>query len=166
MAKNSVMTQGTEVCVLVPTEADPTKFEVLTIEDVIEFDPGEDTADDIEVTPLSERKARQYMAGLETPAEAKLTINVNPQDPVHVRLYALRNKTLKWALGWSDGTATPTLSSPDGDDFTLPTTRTWFTFDGHIKTFPFSFEGNNVVKTAITIKRSGESKWVHKAVAP
>ena len=106
------------------------------------------------------------MPGLETPAEAKLSINADPQEATHVRLYALRKVPLKWAVGWSDGEAPPTLSAPDGNDFTLPTGRSWFTFDGYIKTFPFSFEGNNVVKTAITIKRSGESKWVRKAVTP
>lgn len=162
----AILTQGTEVYVLAPTEADPSKFEVLTIEDATEFDPGEDSADDIETTPLSERNSRQYMSGLETPAEAKLSIDADPQEATHIRLYALRKRPLKWAIGWSDGNAKPTLNTPDGNDFTLPTTRTWFTFDGHIKTFPFSFEGNNVVKTAITIKRSGESKWVRKAVAP
>lgn len=47
-------------------------------------------------------------------------------------------------------------------DFSLPTTRTWFLFDGYVSDFPFSFAGNAVVTTAATIQRSGGSAWIKK----
>lgn len=157
----AILSQGTEVFVLAPKKDDPTKLEVITIDDATEFDPGADSADDIETTPLSARKSRTYLPGLETPAEATLTINVDPRVATHLRLYQLQNVPMLWAVGWSDGVELPTVGA-DGT-LELPKSRTWFTFGGHIKTFPFNFEGNSVVKTAITIKRSGESKWTEKA---
>lgn len=47
--------------------------------------------------------------------------------------------------------------------FTLPATRTWFTFQGYVSDFPFDFAGNAVVSTAVAIQRSGGSAWVPKA---
>mgnify|MGYP002130236824 CR=1 FL=1 len=48
------------------------------------------------------------------------------------------------------------------EDFTLPATRTWFTFQGFVSDFPFDFAGNAVVSTAVAIQRSGGSAWVPK----
>ncbi|WP_370679377.1 phage tail tube protein [Comamonas sp. GB3 AK4-5] len=159
----ALLTQGTEVYALVPKKDDPTQLEVIVIDDATEFDPGADSADDIETTPLSARKSRTYLPGLETPAEATLTIQADPRVPSHVRLYELRNVPLQWAVGWSDGTEPPTAPATSGDGkLVLPKTRTWFIFDGHVKTFPFNLEGNSVVKSTITIRRSGESDWVRK----
>lgn len=47
-------------------------------------------------------------------------------------------------------------------DFSLPTSRTWFVFDGYVSDFPFSFAANTVVTTAATIQRSGGSAWIKK----
>lgn len=163
---NSVLTQGTEVYVLAPTEADPTVYEVLYVDCPTAFDPGADSADQIETTCLN-ATSRSYMPGLVTPAEATLTINADPQSASHVRLYNLQKIPLKWAIGWSDGTGiAPTAKAPTGDeewDFDLPATRTWYTFEGFIQTFPFSFETNSVVTSAISIQRSGDSLWIPKS---
>lgn len=47
-------------------------------------------------------------------------------------------------------------------DFVLPTTRTWFTFQGYVADFPFDFQLNTVVTTQVSIQRSGGSAWVKK----
>lgn len=158
----AVLTQGTEIYVLVPKVATPTEMEVLTINSCITFNPGDESASDIDVTPLSERDTTHNIPGLITPGEATLGLNANPADAVHVRLYGLKRVPLKWAMGWSDGTAAPTVNE-DGDGFELPTTRTFNVFDGAIATFPFQVEGNNVVKTNITIKRKGAMTWNRKS---
>ncbi|NBA95506.1 phage tail tube protein [Pseudomonas sp. R5(2019)] len=49
-------------------------------------------------------------------------------------------------------------------DFSLPTTRTWFLFDGYVSDFPFDFAANTVVVTSATIQRSGGSAWIRKTV--
>lgn len=158
----AVLTQGTEIYVLVPKVAAPTEFEVLTINSCITFNPGDESASDIDVTPLSERDTVHNLAGLITPGEAALGLNADPADPVHVRLYGLKRVPLKWAMGWSDGTAAPTVNAGD-DDFELPPTRTFNVFSGSIATFPFAVEGNSVVKTNLTIKRKGAMGWSRKA---
>jgi hypothetical protein len=53
----------------------------------------------------------------------------------------------------------------EDDDFVLPSTRTWFIFDGYVSDFPFDFAGNAVVTTAATIQRSGGSAWIRKVSA-
>lgn len=50
----------------------------------------------------------------------------------------------------------------ESDDFVLPSTRTWFLFDGYVSDFPFDFAANAVVTTAATIQRSGGSAWIRK----
>ena len=157
----AVLTQGTEVFVLVPKEDTPTEREVLTVNSCITFNPGDESASDIDVTPLSERDTTHNMAGLITPGEASLGLNADPADPVHIRLYGLKRVPLMWAMGWSDGTAAPTVNA-DGTGFELPPSRTFNVFEGSIATFPFQVEGNSVVKTSISIKRKGAMAWNRK----
>lgn len=132
------------------------------------FSPGGAPADQIEDTCL-EANDRTYKPGLRTPGEATLGVNADPEQPSHVTLHELSQQNpspvLKWAVGWSDGTEAPTANTAQ-DDFDLPSTRTWFTFDGYVSDFPFSFEQNAVVASEITIQRSGTSKWTKKGVTP
>jgi hypothetical protein len=164
----SILAQGTQVFALVPTVANPAIFEVIEIECATAFTPGGNPADQIETTCLSET-VRSYMRGLRTPGQAALTLNADPRNASHVRLYQLAEdddiESIHWAVGWSDGKGiVPTLST-EGDDFVLPTTRTWFVFDGYVSDFPFDFAANTVVTTAATIQRSGGSAWIRKAAA-
>ena len=238
----SMLTQGTQVYVLAPTQANPAILEVLTIESVTAFNPGGSPADQIEDTSLEETSARSYLRGLRTPGQASLTINADPRNASHLRLHQLSesnsNTPLKWAIGWSDGAGTPPAKAAPGvatatvlaggvgyataptltfsggggtgmagtatvaggivtgititaqgtgytsapaiafggpgtgasakvnwpdPGFTLPTTRTWFTFQGYVSDFPFDFAGNTVVSTVAAIQRSGGSAWVPKA---
>lgn len=161
----SVLTQGTEVFVLAPP-AGGGALAVLEIECATAFNPGGQPADQIEDTCLSERRARTYRKGLRTPGQAALTVNADPRNDSHIRLFELSEsddeELLRFAIGWSDGTAPPTLNVP-GDDFVLPTTRTWFVFEGYVSDFPFDFSANTVVTTAATIQRSGAGSWIKKA---
>ncbi|NWA25510.1 phage tail protein [Pseudomonas gingeri] len=65
--------------------------------------------------------------------------------------------------GGTGAAATAILGA--GDDFVLPSTRTWFLFDGYVSDFPFDFAANTVVTTAATIQRSGGSAWLRKVIA-
>jgi hypothetical protein len=160
-----MLAQGSQVYALVPTEADPAVFEVLAIACATAFTPGGNPADQIEVTCLEEHD-RSYMPGLRTPASASLTVNFDVKEPSHVRLFELSqanpSPTLKWALGWSDGTADPTVAL-GATDFTLPSTRTWFAFEGFLSDVPFDMAANSVVTSAVTIQRSGGAALIPKA---
>lgn len=155
----SILTQGTQVYCF-----DPADGTVITVACATSFNPGGAPADQIEDTCL-EAADRSYKPGLRTPGQATLGLNADPQEESHVDLhnFAQQNPspTLKWAIGWSDGTDAPTVNT-GGDDWELPTTRTWFTFDGYVSDFPFSFEQNAVVASEVTIQRTGTSLWTAK----
>ncbi len=63
--------------------------------------------------------------------------------------------------GGGTGAAAAAEVSAD-DDFALPSTRTWFLFDGYVADFPFDFQANTTVKTAVSVQRSGPGAWVRK----
>ncbi|KPW36932.1 hypothetical protein ALP45_01794 [Pseudomonas coronafaciens pv. atropurpurea] len=162
----AILTQGTQMYALVPTTADPTKMEVIEVECITAFNPGGNPADQVEITCLSD-KVRRYLRGLRTPGQASFSVDADPKNASHVRLYQLSEddsvENTSWVVGWADGfDIKPTLNAA-GDDFELPPTRTWFVFDGYVADFPFDFAGNTVVKTAGTIQRSGGSAWIRKS---
>ncbi|HAT42354.1 MAG TPA: phage tail protein [Rheinheimera sp.] len=154
----SILAQGTQVWFI-----DPTGSTLTEIPDVTSFSPAGAPADQIETTPLSSQ-ARTYKKGLRTPGQATLGINADPAIPAHIRLFDLSkdntNTTIKFAVGWSDGTTAPTVT---GGNFTLPTTRTWFTFEGYIADFPLDFAANGLVTTSCAVQRSGDATWTKKA---
>ncbi|WP_278438303.1 phage tail tube protein [Pseudomonas oryzihabitans] len=161
----SIKTQGTQVYILVPPASGTGANTVLEIEGLTAFNPGGAPADQIDTTTLKD-KARTYMKGLRTPGSASGTVQADPSKASHVRLAQLAaddsDANLKFAVGFSDGTAAPTVAS-GASDFTLPTTRTWFTFDGYVSDFPFDFATNTVVSTALTVQRSGPGAWTPKS---
>lgn len=158
----SVLTQGTQVYFI-----DPDDLSIVPILKATAFNPGGAPSDQIEDTPLEEPTTRTYKKGLRTPGQASLTINADPQIESHVRLHELSeeatDRRIKFAVGWSDGTAAPTADTEG--EFVLPTTRTWFTFEGYVSDFPLDFAQNAVVTTAASIQRSGGSVWTPKVIA-
>lgn len=157
-----MLTKGTHLYFI-----DPADNSLVRVRKVTAFNPGSSPADDVETTDLEETIARQYDKGLQTPGTATGSINANPQEASHVRLHELSvdddtNRT-QWAIGWSDGTDAPTVDS--NGTFNLPTTRTWYTFEGHVTDFPMDFQLNANVVTALTIKRSGPGTWQKKVIA-
>lgn len=152
----AIKTQETDLFVI-----DPDDNSVITVGCVTSIDGIDTTLEQIETTCLS-ASARTYTAGLATPGAATFGINTDTADSSHVRLHALKvaGVTLKWAVGWSDGTAAPTVDSHG--DFILPTTRSWIEFEGFMNSFPFSFQGNSVVQSTVGIQVSGEPSLVPK----
>ena len=65
--------------------------------------------------------------------------------------------------GGAGSGATAAAVLGDSDDFVLPSTRTWFIFDGYVSDFPFDFSANAAVTTAATVQRSGGSAWIRKS---
>lgn len=166
----SVLTQGTQLFLIDP-EFDSNGPGVREVECITALNPGGNPADQVEDTCLS-ATTRSYKKGLRTPGQATGTLNADPQNESHIRLYELSeddsDTILDFVVGWSDGpkdangtpTALPTLDS--NGDFVLPTTRTWFRFQGHVTDFPFDFQANAVVATNFTIQRSGRGFWIKK----
>ena len=155
------LAQGTQIYFIDDSGSDT---DLVTIDCATSFTPGGAPADQIETTCLEDFD-REYVPGLRTPGQATITINADPTNTSHILMHELSetnpSPTLKFAVGWSDGTAPPTIDA--GANFVLPTTRTWFTFQGYISDFPFDFALNTVVTSTVTVQRSGGSAWVPKA---
>ena len=174
----AVKTQNSQLFGLFPSATVSGEHEVLRIECINNFNGGGNPADNIVVECL-DKTTRDMMKGMRTPGQATFTIDADPRNDSHIRLHdsaesdAEEHEVIRWALGWSDGpkdaagenTALPALNV-DGDDFELPSTRTWFLFEGYVADFPFDFAANTTVKTAVAIQRSGRGAWVRKVVTP
>lgn len=109
--------------------------------------------DSIETTDLT-ATAKTFLPGLMSPGSAQFAIQFDPSNAVHKDLHAsyVAGETLKWALGWSDGSAAPTVTA---GDFTLPTTRSFLTFGGFIQDVTFDFSLNTVVNSQLSLQVSG-----------
>lgn len=152
----AVKTQGTELYFL-----DPDTGTVVEVGCVTTITGLTAARDQIETTCLGST-ARTYEAGMATPGAASFTINADPNDPSHVRLHELyvAGTKVDWALGWSDGTAVPTV---DSNGLVLPPTRSWIGFNGYVSDFPFDFALNAVVASNISVQVSDFPVWTPKA---
>lgn len=156
----SVLSQGTQVYLV-----DPATDTVLEVECATNFNPGGNPADALDDTCLADGTA-STRPGLRRPGQAALSVNADPRNASHVRLFELSNEdpspTLHFVVGWSDGVdIAPTGVDSEGD-FILPTTRTWYKFDGYVADFPFDFSLNTLVTTAVSIQRTGPAQWIVK----
>jgi hypothetical protein len=157
----SVLTQGTQVYFI-----DPDDGSVVNVVCATTFSPGGNPADQIEDTCLEAFEA-SYKPGLRRPGQATMGINADPEQESHLRLHEMSQSnpspTTKWAIGWADGTEAADADT-DGE-WALPTTRTWFTFEGYVSDFPFDFTGNSVVASTVTIQRVGGAEWIPKGIS-
>lgn len=140
---------------------DPSNDAVITVGCITNFSGLDTSIGQLETTCLGDT-ARTYVAGLSTPGAASFSINTDPADSSHIRLHALKvaGTSLRWAIGWSDGTAPPTFFT--NGDFSLPTTRSWLEFDGFMNSFSFTFALDSVVTSEIGLQVSGEPVWTKK----
>lgn len=117
--------------------------------------------DSLESTDLT-MNAKTFMPGLLSPGSAQFSIQFDPSDTTHKALHDayVAGTSLKWALGWSDGTAAPTVTL---GEFTLPTTRSFMTFNGFIQDVTFDFGLNSLVTSQVSVQVSGMPTLTAKA---
>lgn len=146
----SIKTQGTYLWTI-----DPADESLLAVACITSLDGVDSTNEQIETTCLQDL-ARTYVSGLATPGQATFGINFDSSESSHTRLFQLKQDgtTLIWAIGFSDGTAAPTVDT--GGGFDLPATRTFVQFNGFMTNFPFNFAQNSVVQTTVSIQVSGD----------
>lgn len=160
----SIFAQGSELYFVDPDTKAVTKVECPT-----GFTPGGAPADQLEDTCIDDT-TKTFKKGLRTPGSATVNLLADPKYASHVRLYELyaldtdENVNIPFAIGWSDGKGiVPTVDSEG--QFVFPTTRTWLTFEGYISDFPFDFQTNTLVSTAMAVQVSGLSVWIPKVIA-
>ena len=156
----TIKSQGTDLYTI-----DPDTGALLDVGCITSID-GIDTAiDQIETTCLNDL-SRTYEAGLATPGAATFGLQFDPADPAHIRLHQLKTSgvTLKWAIGFSDGTAVPTTATDSSGEyeFVLPASRSWLSFEGYMNSYPFTFGLNTMVTSTVGIQVSGEPVLIPK----
>jgi hypothetical protein len=158
----SKLTQGTQIYFI-----DPEDDSVVEIICATDFNPGGNPSDTIDDTCLADTTASSRK-GLRRPGQATLTVKADPTNASHLRLFELSNsdaeadQDLHFVVGWSDGIGIPPTVDSNGT-FNLPTTRTWYAFDGYVADFPMNFALNTTVEANVTIQRSGPAAWIAKA---
>ena len=146
----AIRTQGTKLYFW-----DPDSAEVVQVACVTQMNFPGAPRERIETTCMEEDE-RSYVPGLATPADASFTINFDPSEPSHQRLYELYDQAVEdvqFAVGWSDGTADPT---GDVTGMTFPSTRSFMEYLAAVVDVPYDFAVNAVVATAVALQVSGK----------
>lgn len=151
-------TQGTQLYLL---DNAVSPAEVVRITNLTTFDGLGGAASDIDITNF-DSLAREYLVGLVDNGTSSFGMNLDPQSAVHQRLLAIRGgDRFAWAIGMSDGTAAPTIAA--GDVFTLPTTRSWFTFTASVQEATIAFQTDDAVRVQGSLRVSGAITLTPKA---
>jgi hypothetical protein len=134
---------------------DPDTDDIVEVDCITSFNGLTASRDQTDVTCMQD-EGRSFEPGLLNPGNANFGILFDSSKASHVRLHALyvAGTKLEWALAGSDGTAPPT-SVDSGGDFVLPTTRTFWTFNGYLSDYPFDFAIGGRVASTIAIQLSG-----------
>lgn len=148
-----IKTQGTQLFIIDPSGSDA--CEVLTIECATNLSGLGAPREQIETTCL-ESDTREYVGGLATPAPLNVTVNFDPNNESHFRLYELwkSNENFKLAIGFGPETNVPTVDS--ACDFEFPTQRAYVSAEGYVVDIPLDISLNSVVTAVIPIQLSGE----------
>lgn len=118
----------------------------------------------IEVTCL-ESSQREYVSGLGTPGQVTVTVNFDPAEPSHLKLYELwrdGGANIDFAIGYGGPKdSDPTLDT--AGDFVFPTNRHFIEFDGYVVDVPHEGALNSVWTSGIPIQISGPYTLFPKA---
>lgn len=159
----SIFAQGSELYFV-----DPDTKEVVKVQCPTGFTPGGAPADQLEDTCIDDT-TKTYKKGLRTPGSATINLLADPKYTSHLRLYELymldsdENTDIEFVIGWSDGRGVAPTVDSDGQ-FVFPTTRSWLPFAGYISDFPFDFQANTLVSSAVTVQQSGIRPWIPKVI--
>lgn len=159
--RKGVLTQGTQVWIEHGDSAAPT---LTKMDCITSISLGDDSVSDIDDTCLEETDTKTSQPGLNTPGEGEITIKTDPLNASHMKLLQLaENRTpVKVYIGWSDGTTAPTLNATV---VTLPTTRTFTTFDAILRVSSPTFEPDSLVEHKVAMKRQSKVTTIYKLPA-
>ena len=106
----------------------------------------------------------QYKPGMPNPGQMTVNLNFDPSVVSHQELWDLFNAqtVVTWAVGWSDGKDIPPTVNASTGVLSFPNTRTFVSFDGYIADLPLDFAINSLVKSAMSVQRSGARTLHHK----
>lgn len=109
----------------------------------------------------------EYVGGMAAPSALSVPLNFDVNNPSHLALLDIYNNSdpdnlYTFIIGWPTPTGVPPTVNPSTGLITYPTNRTYISFDGYISDFPIDFAVNALVKSTMSIQRSG-ARTIHKA---
>jgi hypothetical protein len=118
--------------------------------------------DQIETTCLENTDDKTYLAGLGNPGQVSVPFVFEPSAADQKLLYALHDsgEIVNWMVGFSDGTAAPTIVS---GVLTMASTRSAAQFDAFVSDVNIDVATNEIVRGTLTLQRSGNVAWSWKA---
>lgn len=150
----AVKTQGTQLYIADPNAS--SGCELLIVECATAISGLSNPREQIEVTCL-ESDTREYEGGLSTPGQLTVTVNFDPRNESHMRLYEFwrdNAENFNAAIGFGGPVnSNPTLDS--ACDFVFPSNRTFIEFNGYVADVPLEAALNSVWTSAISIQISG-----------
>jgi hypothetical protein len=110
-------------------------------------------------------EAEEFSPGMPSPGAATIAMDFDTAVASHMLLEDLNANqvTAKWAVGYSDGTAPPTVDS--SGDFSLPTSRSWIVFSAYVADIPMDFALNSNVTSSIGVQPSGRRQIIAKVAS-
>lgn len=146
----SVKTKGTELFLIDPTGT-PSAIKIGCPTGISGLGGAKSQ---IETTCLDSDE-QEFVAGFAQPGAVTVNLDFDPTLISHADLWALAEsgESRTWVIGFSDGTAPPTVAV--GPVITFPATRTFIEFTGYVSDLPLDFALNSVIKSAMQIQRSG-----------
>jgi len=116
-------------------------------------------ADQLEDTCLDNTTDKTYKRGLGNPGQVSVPFNFIPSNAGHQSVIddiKADGRVLKWLIGFSDGTAAPTVTA---GAFTPPANRTSAEFDAYVADVNIDVATNEIVRGTLTLQRSGAVEW-------
>lgn len=109
----------------------------------------------------------EYLAGMAAPSTLSVPLNFDINSASHLALLAIYDNSdadnlYEFVIGWPTPKDIAPTVSPSTGIITYPTTRTFISFFGYIADYPIDFAVNALVKSTMTIQRSGP-RTIHKA---
>lgn len=118
--------------------------------------------DQIDATCLNATDDKSYVSGLGNPGQVSVPFVFDPTAADQKLLYSLHDSgaVVNWMIGFSDGTATPTIVS---GALSMANTRTAASFDAFVADVNIDVATNEIVRGTLTLQRSGSVAWSWKA---
>lgn len=120
--------------------------------------------DQIDSTCLSATDDKSFVGGLGNPGQVSVPFIFKPTEADQQELFALKASgvDVDWLIGFSDGTAAPTLDSDDSLTPPAAADRTSAKFIAYVADVNIDIATNEIVRGTMTLQRSGAVTWTWK----
>lgn len=157
MTTGTLKTQGTELFVV--DSVSTSVAEVLKFSCPTGITGLGGAADQLEDTCLDATEDKTYKRGLGNPGQVNVPFNFIPSNASHQTIMEMKTAgtVLDWLIGFSDGTADPTLDTDD--TWIAPASRTSAEFSAYISDITIDVATNEIVRGTMVLQRSGVVTW-------